>query len=122
MATYRALEDIYPGGNYAYIPAGAIFSDPNSIPVGWVPPGSVDPISTDAIQNFWNAGPQFEFRQWAMRLTTPPSIYWSLINPGTQTYQLTGAGASLGPRQLIPPIPSSGTPAGGIDSQPLGMP
>jgi hypothetical protein len=103
MATYRALQDISAP---TYIQAGQIFSDgaPDySIPVGWVPPACVDPISPDAIQNFWNAGVQLlglVRQQWTNTgAIAPPQICWAPFPSagGTRPYQLTGAGAALGP-------------------------
>jgi hypothetical protein len=101
-AQYRALQDLYPG---IFIAAGTIFSDsaPDfSVPVGWVPPAAVDPISPEAIQNFWNAGPQFVGlirQQWTNTGGIgPPAIYWQPYpaGGGTRPMILTGAGAALG--------------------------
>jgi hypothetical protein len=103
MATYRALQDISAP---VYIQAGQIFSDgaPDfSVPVGWVPPAAVDPISPDAIQNFWNVGPQqlgLVRAQWTNTgAIGPPAIYWTPYpaGGGTRPMILTGAGAALGP-------------------------
>lgn len=120
MATYRALNDIDLGGNNPYISAGTTFLAPPT----YIPSGDVDPIDTVAIQTFWNAGPQFSTRQPFQRLTAAPVIYWTPVPGLPLTWILTGAGASLGNRQMIPigaiiPVPP---PPAGIDSQPLGMP
>jgi hypothetical protein len=99
MATYRALQDISLGASWPYITAGQMLTDgldgnPANIPLGWVPPAAVDPISSDAIQNFWNAGVQIL----GMVRVSPPLIYWQPFpaGGGTRPYQLTGPGAALG--------------------------
>jgi hypothetical protein len=62
MASYVALADLYLPGDL-FVQAGATLSDSNApgslpIPVGWLPPsGAVDPIDTQAVQNYFNAGP-----------------------------------------------------------------
>ena len=47
MATYRALQDMWLGGNWPYVQAGAMLTDGagGNIPKNWVPPAAVDPIS-----------------------------------------------------------------------------
>jgi len=114
MAQYRCLADIYlPGDRYAQ--ASDILSDAVGaavpIPVGWIPSLAVDPITPDAIQAFWNAGPKgqgdAEPNQWAFphgwsRWSNvgyaPAAIYWQRVLGG---FQLTGGGASLG---VHPPV------------------
>jgi hypothetical protein len=118
MATYRALNDILLSGNNGYISAGTTFVAPPD----YTPSGDVDPITGDAIQAFWTAGPQFSGRQPFFRLAAPPVIYWTLFNALYQEYQLTAGGASLGPRQIIPTFTPLAPGPGQIDSQPLGMP
>jgi len=63
IATYRCIADCYvPPGGYCF--AGQILADDGTpgaipIPVGWQPgTGYVDPISSDAISNYWNVGPR----------------------------------------------------------------
>lgn len=104
MATYRALQDISLGASWPYITAGQILTDgldgnPPNIPLNWVPPAAVDPISPDAIQAFWNAGPQ---QLGAVRVSRP-LIYWTPYpaGGGTRPMILTGAGAALGFRNWI---------------------
>ena len=106
MATYRALQDIWLGGNWPYVQAGAMLTDGpgGNIPKNWVPPAAVDPISADAIQNFFNVGVQrlgLVRQQWQGVAVAAPAIYWKLIDRNTDTYQLTGAGAALGTAQLV---------------------
>jgi|SRR6516165_11640940 hypothetical protein len=99
MAQYRLLGDVYAGG--AHLLAGQIVD----MPTDWIPPGCVDPIDQDAIQAFWNAGPQIAAparQQWfGIPLEQNARIYWQPIgNPIYAYYQLTGGGAALGPRQM----------------------
>jgi hypothetical protein len=53
-----------------------------------------------AIQNFWNAGPAtaptYGMGAYPFVPAQNAQIYWQQI--GAYTWQLTGAGASLGPR------------------------
>ena len=96
MSTYRTLSDMVIGGGV--IPAGTTITMPTG---SWVPPGCVDPISSDAIQDFWNVGPQpapLARTQFSTQPVAAPQIFWQLINPTTSQYQLTGAGAPLGPK------------------------
>jgi hypothetical protein len=110
MAQYRSLVDIYtPDGHYAE--ASQILSDQGGantipIPTGWIPAtGAVDPITPDAVQNYWQAGPagandaephrqQFIVSKWSGRQYAPPAIYWTRHD--ASSFILTGAGASLG--------------------------
>lgn len=97
MATYRALQDIYIGGNWPYAPAGTTLTDqaPNpNIPQGWVPPAAVDPLDTPAVQAFWNAGPQ----QLPGIRVSAPATYWTPYpaGGGTRPMILTGLGTALG--------------------------
>jgi hypothetical protein len=96
-----------PGSIYAS--AGDTISDgPGGIlPANWSPPtGAVDPITSDAIQAYWNAGPKGQsdaepnkwnspwgWSRWQGITYKPPAVYWTRVPGG---FQLTGAGASLG--------------------------
>jgi hypothetical protein len=111
MAQYRALHTINANGqadaitgatNWPTIPPNTVFSDqagdsvPQMVPQGWTP-SSVDPLNQDAIQKVWNAGP---YQLMGLKTAYRPSIYWAPFPSagGTRPMQLTGAGASLGPR------------------------
>jgi hypothetical protein len=102
VAQYRALADIYPGGNFPYITAGTVFSDtpsdtvPQMVLQGWTPCAMVDPLNTAAVQAFWNAGVQLLGRI-AMGVQAP-ATYWVPFpaGGGTRPYILTGLGAALG--------------------------
>jgi hypothetical protein len=50
-ATYRLLSDVVVNG--AVIHAGTTITMPDE----WAPPSAVDPLDSNAIANFWNAGP-----------------------------------------------------------------
>jgi len=98
MAKYRLLGDVYTTG--AHLLAGQIVNMPND----WIPPGCVDPIDADAVQSYWNAGVQISGPtiQRFVPLQQNPKIYWQPVGrPIDRYYQLTGAGAALGPRQLV---------------------
>ena len=63
------------------------------------PPPAGDPLDVDAIQDVWNFGPRLlplVRQQFTNIPVTPAAIYWVSVSPGV--YQLTGAGAALGPR------------------------
>jgi hypothetical protein len=96
MSTYRLLADCVIGG--AVIPAGTTVTMPTG---GWTPPGCVDPIDANAIQDFWNVGPQpapLARTQFSTQSVAALQIFWRCVNPTTNQYQLTGAGAALGPK------------------------
>ena len=101
MAQYRFLTDHYIGN--AIFPAGTTASTADvpggTLPVNWVPSGAVDPLDDFAIQAFWSVGPQnlpLIRSQWTF--VAPPSVYWQPFNLALFQYQLTGAGAALGPK------------------------
>jgi hypothetical protein len=82
-----------------YTPAGTTVTEGGAIPVGWRPTIACDPQNSQAIQNYWNAGPMSGAELNFLACPQPkPQIYWQPI-PGSTSgaYQLTGAGASLGP-------------------------
>lgn len=103
-AVYRLLADHYLASGYA--PAGTVVTEGLQIPNGWIPTTASEPQNAQAIQNFWNAGPQAQKdaesgrdRFWsgaALFSQVPPVIYWNSIGNGL--WQLTGAGAALGPK------------------------
>jgi hypothetical protein len=70
-----------------------------TVATGSAPPPSGDPIDVDAINDLWAAGPRLlplQRQQWSNVPVTPATIYWVSVSPGV--YQLTGAGAALGPQ------------------------
>jgi hypothetical protein len=95
------LAPIYLNG--AYIEAGTTITVANG---SWTPPAMVDPIDSAAITDFWNAGVQIVGlvrTQFSTLPVAPPVIYWKPVNPALgqlSAYQLTGAGAALGPQAM----------------------
>jgi hypothetical protein len=87
----------------AYIEAGTTITMPTG---QWVPPVAADPVDQNAIQDFWNAGVQIMGlvrTQFSTLPVAPPQVYWQPVNPALgqlSAYQLTGAGASLGPKAM----------------------
>jgi hypothetical protein len=114
VAIYRAIVDLYlPGGQYAQ--AGDTLSDVGlgvPVPVGWVPPLGVDPISTDAVQAFFNAGPTAAMgsaehgglsivlagNRWSDRPVAPPNHYWRPVMQGGHRVWVVNAAEALGYR------------------------
>src|SRR5262249_22241145 len=95
MAQYRFLQDAYIAGQY--FSAGDVATLSNN----FIPPAAVDPLDSAAITAFWNAGPQITplvRQQWSTQSVAPPAIYWQPFNLALFQYQLTGAGAALGPK------------------------
>lgn len=100
-AQYRLLVPHYVSNGY-YI-TGTIVTEGIEIPFGWPPTIAVEPLNQPAIQAYWNQGPKPLTDSEAYRDFYPffqiyhRSIYW--LPTGIQgQFQLTGAGASLGPR------------------------
>jgi hypothetical protein len=108
MAMYRLLADHYfPSG---YISAGTIVTEGDgNIPIGWVPTLAVDPLNSQAIQAFWQAGPRAAnsaqpnveiapgwWMRWANQPVAPPTVYWQKVANGL--FRLTGGGSALGIR------------------------
>jgi hypothetical protein len=112
VAQYRVIADCYVLGGYAF--AGSVLDDSGGvntipIPVGWRPSaGAVDPISSDAINAYWNEGPRgmndAEPNRWNypwgwFRFTgvayAPAVHYWRSIGGGQ--FVLNGA-ENLGPK------------------------
>jgi len=100
MAQYRLLTDHYIAGRY--LEAGTVITTGIAgVPANWAPTPEVDPLDTDAIQAFWNAGPRINLpapsiirSRWVGEIVAAPVVYWRAVGGGF--YQLTGAGASLG--------------------------
>jgi hypothetical protein len=113
LATYKVIADLFVMPGSIYASAGDTISDgPGGIlPVGWQPPtGAVDPITSDAIQAYWNVGPRGQtdaepnkwsspwgWSRWANTTYSAPAIYWK---PAPGGFILTGAGAVLGVHPL----------------------
>jgi hypothetical protein len=100
MAKYRFLQAAYVDG--ALINAGQVCD----LRDDWVPNGNVEPLDASALSAFWEAGPQplglVRQQLSDVLLTRYPSIYWRQINK--EEFQLTGSGASLGPKKATRPM------------------
>ena len=103
MAQYRLLADHVIG--QALVLAGTVVATADVggiLPTNWQPSGAVDPLDSAAITAFWNQGPHLlpgPIRpRWATQPVNPPAIYWQPFNLALTQYQLTGAGAALGPK------------------------
>jgi len=108
MATYRALTDLYlPSG--VYVQAGSTFD----ISTTWVPAtNAVDPVSPDAVERYWQAGPagcaDAEWRRalftncarWSDVPVAAPSTQWLPVDPTKPWlgFVLSGGGGNYGPK------------------------
>jgi hypothetical protein len=92
---FRWLQAGYVDG--CYYEAGQIAE----MPATFVPSGAVEPLDPEGARAFWNAGPSplgLVRQQWShLLLQTYPTTYWKQINK--DEFQLTGLGASLGPKK-----------------------
>jgi|SRR6516164_5036683 hypothetical protein len=109
---FRALTDLYLN-NGVYVQAGTTFE----APAGWVPAANaVDPVTPDAVQAYWNAGPagclDAEWRRalftncsrWSDVPVAPPATQWLPANPQNPTagFMLGGRfGGNLGVHPIV---------------------
>jgi hypothetical protein len=112
-AQWRLLSDHYvtdPSGVPIYHENQDVLVEGVDVPIGWKPTLASEPLNASAIQQYWNFGPQGmldaeDQRDFYPRsyVTLPrPAIKWVRV-PGTTFFQLTGAGASLGPKDGMDP-------------------
>jgi hypothetical protein len=111
LGIYRLLVDHFVNG--VFLQAGSLVSDTGGgaqLPNGYIPTLGMDPQDGDAINKFWAAGPAAQQSaekslslgpwglqsRWSNAVVAAPAIYWQPAGPGQ--FILTGAGASLGPR------------------------
>jgi hypothetical protein len=105
---WRLLSDHYvvsPSGTSVYHNAGDVITEGVDVPIGWPPTLASEPLNSEALQQYWNLGPigmndaepQRDFYNVSFKLT-PPLVKWVRIAPNL--YQLTGAGAILGPKGI----------------------
>ena len=105
-AIYRLLEPHYIGT--AWYDVGTIVTEGVEIPsFTWVPTLAVEPLNSQAVNYFYNAGPRdvASAVSWDLnvfdgkmnRLTTRTATFWKQV-PGTGTFVLTGLGSSFPPR------------------------
>jgi hypothetical protein len=98
MARYRILSPIFDGGSR--YEAGQVVDMPST----FIPSGACEPLDAEAVQAFWNAGPQLcplVRQQWENLLVTRyPATHWHQVDPKDNTmWKLTGLGAALGSRK-----------------------
>jgi len=116
MAQYRAICDVWLPNN-TYAQAGDLLSDavPTPagyvpIPSGWMPCLGVDPVDSDGLQKFFNAGPTgamgsaehgalstvFSGNRWQGIAVAPAVHYWRpTVQGGVKVWVVNGA-ESLG--------------------------
>jgi len=107
-ATYRLLVDHYILNTYLL--ANTTVTEGIEVPLGWVPTIAAEPLNTTAIQNYWNAGPSgVSSAQYGIDYFSAPfflgpptrvGVFWQQIAGSAGRFQLTGAGASLGIKQI----------------------
>jgi hypothetical protein len=91
-AQYRCLQDCFVNGAYSL--AGDV------ITLTGVPGPYLDPLTPDAVNAFYSAGPQTTVlarTQWSTQPVSPAVTYWQIIpNSNPAMWQLRGTG--------LPPI------------------
>lgn len=115
-AQYKLLTDHYFPNKGIVLAGTYVTEGDGNIPIGWTPTLAVEPLNSDAITAFWNTGPRgmndaecgrdYWPLGWLNRFengdpTIPiraPSVYWAPVAGRPGVWQLTGNGASLGPR------------------------
>jgi hypothetical protein len=113
ISTYRLLTDHEFGLAGDIVATGDVGG---ILPAGWIPDGGVDPLDPNAVEDFFNAGPQATppiLPRWVGRSVPPPVTYWVLSGPNF-TYSLTGLGANRGPAQIGSSPTSAMRPFGSI--------
>jgi hypothetical protein len=104
MSTYRMLSDHSIRGQY--YPAGTIASTADvggTLPTGWTPSGSVDPLDGPALAAFYATGPQQPLNPVRTQFTgvdvVPAITFWKFASGANpfRFYQLQGLGLALPP-------------------------
>jgi hypothetical protein len=107
---FRALTDLYLSDGRV-IQAGQTFT----APAGWVPASNVDPLTPDAVQAFWNAGPagcmDAEWRRclftngqrWSDVPVAAPATQWLPADP-TKPWLGFKLGGTLGGNLGVHPV------------------
>ena len=94
MARYRFLQDGFVG-QFCH-QAGSVAE----LPADWVPGPFVEPLDAEAVQAFFEAGPQpcgLIRQQWSdILLTEFPRTYWTPVDARKTRWRLTGLGEHLG--------------------------
>jgi hypothetical protein len=117
-AQYLLLRPHYLGSGWQ--PEGTTIVEGADIPLNWVPTLAVDPLTTDAVTAFYNAGPRHnsweDLNFFGTMIRNQPVTYWVpfyalnafqkgafqlnafQVIGGVQQWKLTGLGTSLPPR------------------------
>jgi hypothetical protein len=102
MAIYKLTSSIVVNSaNGTVLGPGRIVTDTGpgaQLPPGYIPNGCCDAQDADGAQKMWNAGP---IAPTIDLFVAPPLCFWKAVagsSSPTRSYQLTGIGASLGPR------------------------
>ncbi len=100
MSTYRFLQSHYIGN--LYYPAGTTASTQDvggTLPLGWPPTPSVDPLDAAAVLAFWSAGPAqsliLQFGTLNYQVAPPKTAWIGTPIPGSPflNWKLTGLGS-----------------------------
>jgi hypothetical protein len=102
MSQYRFLQDAYIGRMF---PAGTVASTADVpgglLPAGWQPGPFVDPLDSNAVNDFYNAGPMRPARQWGGGFGPKPVTYWLATpqptNSSVTLWSLVGLGIGKAP-------------------------
>ena len=83
-----------PGGTV--VTCGTTLTEGANIPFGWLPPPTVDPLNTAAVNAFYAEGVQFLAYGFNQSYCQIPVTYWKGVPGAPGFYALTGLGAGLG--------------------------
>jgi hypothetical protein len=78
------------------VTCGTTLTEGANIPFGWLPPPTVDPLNTAAVNAFHAEGVQFLAYGFNQSYCQVPVTYWKGVPSAPGFYALTGLGAGLG--------------------------
>jgi hypothetical protein len=78
------------------VTCGTTLTEGANIPFGWLPPPTVDPLNTAAVNAFHAEGVQFLAYGFNQSYCQVPATYWKGVPGAPGFYALTGLGAGLG--------------------------
>lgn len=100
-AQYRLLQqhffNYFPITNSKEYAAGLTIIEGVDVPFGWIPTPNVDPLNTQAVQAFYNAGPSLlglVVTQFSNLAVAPPTTFWVEAPGSPSLWHLTGLGAN----------------------------